>query len=269
MHRNTSHYIIISTLILLGLSVYIITKNPTSNITHIPPENLQQLRMQENAQVIDVRTPGEFESGHIEKALNIDWENRTEFEQEIATLPKDSTYILYCRSGRRSSEAAKYMNSQGFAHVYNVLGGTSSGKLDLTTSLQTENSKMTVEEALKTALTDELHAKAFYTEVLKVYPGAQPFSNIIQAEQKHIDALLALHEKYGLNPALETKAIDVWTGTKTEACKLGVQAEIENAKLYREKLLPAVSDNSDIEVVFTNLMNASERNHLPAFNRCS
>ena len=68
---------------------------------------------------------------------------------------------------------------------------------------------------------------------------------------------------------------DPWTGkvaapeTLTAACQTGVDAEIANAALYREKLLPAVTEYLDITSVFTNLMNASQEKHLPAFDRCN
>lgn len=269
MKKNSIHYIIVSLAIVIGLGTYIATKDSVSGVTNVDLQNIQQIQSQENVQVIDVRTPSEFQSGHIAGAINVDWENKTEFAQKIEALSKDSTYILYCRSGRRSTEASSYMSSQGFKNVYNVLGGTASGELNLIIEEPIEDSNMSIADALKIALTDELHAKAFYTEVLRVYPNEPPFSNIIQAEQKHIDALLALHKKYGIIDIVQTEIEDAWTGTKSEACKIGVQAEIDNVKLYREKLLPAVAGNSDIEAVFTNLMNASEKNHLPAFSRCS
>lgn len=57
--------------------------------------------------------------------------------------------------------------------------------------------------------------------------------------------------------------------TLQEACQIGVDAEIANAALYRDELLPVVSENEDIMAVFENLMNASQQKHLPAFDRCN
>ena len=68
---------------------------------------------------------------------------------------------------------------------------------------------------------------------------------------------------------------NVWLGTVSapatlqEACQIGVDAEIANAALYQNELLPVVADYEDITAVFTNLMNASEQKHLPAFERCN
>ena len=57
--------------------------------------------------------------------------------------------------------------------------------------------------------------------------------------------------------------------TLTAACQTGVDAEIANADLYKNILLPIVTNYPDITAVFTNLMNASEEKHLPAFEKCN
>jgi phage shock protein E len=72
--------------------------------------------------ILDVRTPGEFAEGYIEGSLNIDFQSGN-FENEIATLDKDATYAVYCRSGNRSGQAVKIMHDAGFHNVYNLEGG--------------------------------------------------------------------------------------------------------------------------------------------------
>ena len=72
--------------------------------------------------ILDVRTPGEFASGHISGAINIDVESGN-FEAEIANLDKSKTYAVYCRSGRRSAIATDTMAGLGFAHLHNLDGG--------------------------------------------------------------------------------------------------------------------------------------------------
>jgi rhodanese-related sulfurtransferase len=71
---------------------------------------------------LDVRTPGEFNEGHIEGAQLIDFQSGN-FENEIATLDKSKTYAVYCRSGNRSGQAVKVMSDAGFTSVYNLNGG--------------------------------------------------------------------------------------------------------------------------------------------------
>jgi rhodanese-related sulfurtransferase len=71
--------------------------------------------------LIDVRTPHEFQSGHLKDALNIDIYSE-EFQSQIANLDRSKRYGLYCRSGNRSGQAARLMKSLGFTQVEN-LGG--------------------------------------------------------------------------------------------------------------------------------------------------
>jgi rhodanese-related sulfurtransferase len=71
---------------------------------------------------LDVRTPGEFNEGHIEGAQLIDFQSGN-FESEIETLDKSKTYAVYCRSGSRSGQAVKIMSDAGFTNIYNLDGG--------------------------------------------------------------------------------------------------------------------------------------------------
>ena len=69
--------------------------------------------------LVDVRTPQEFNSGHIEGAVNIPLQ---ELSQRASEIPKDEPVVLYCRSGNRSSTAAKMLRNAGYDQVYD-LGG--------------------------------------------------------------------------------------------------------------------------------------------------
>jgi len=82
----------------------------------------KKITEKKNAQVIDVRTPGEFSGGFIENAHNIDY-NSGHFEAEINKLDKSKPYFVYCLSGGRSSSAARHMRSTGFEEVYDLTGG--------------------------------------------------------------------------------------------------------------------------------------------------
>lgn len=63
--------------------------------------------------VIDVRTTIEYAAGHVEGALNLDVESGA-LESSLSSLDKQSTYVVYCRSGRRSAIAADLMRLEGF-----------------------------------------------------------------------------------------------------------------------------------------------------------
>jgi hypothetical protein len=127
--------------------------------------------------------------------------------------------------------------------------------------------------ALGSALQDERHAEAFYSAVMAKFGGARPFSNIIEAERQHEAMLIDLYATYGLavpengyaSGALVSPAAP---DTLLDACKIGVEAEIANRDLYDVTLLPAVAVYPDITLVMQRLRDASEENHLPAFQRC-
>ena len=72
--------------------------------------------------VLDVRTPAEFNSGHIINAINIDVYNDY-FNSDISALDKSKSYAVYCRSGKRSVDASSDMYLIGFNTTYNLTGG--------------------------------------------------------------------------------------------------------------------------------------------------
>ncbi|MDG2372013.1 MAG: rhodanese-like domain-containing protein [Flavobacteriaceae bacterium] len=76
----------------------------------------------ENIQIIDVRTPKEYEEGHIINAVNINYK-ASDFIQEISDLDKKKPYLIYCKSGNRSEKATKIMDSLGFYKIYDLKGG--------------------------------------------------------------------------------------------------------------------------------------------------
>lgn len=75
--------------------------------------NSEPIDMTTIASVIDVRTPDEFASGHLDGALNIDIQG-TAFATEIGALDKSANYVIYCRSGNRAGQAVTYMQDNGF-----------------------------------------------------------------------------------------------------------------------------------------------------------
>jgi rubrerythrin len=122
--------------------------------------------------------------------------------------------------------------------------------------------------ALTEALQDEYKARTTYRLILDKFGEIAPFRNIVEAEERHIQALLPLFQKYGIPiPADEWEAKIQVPDSISVACELGVQAEIENAELY-QRLLQLTQKYPDVQRVFLNLQRASQANHLPAFQRC-
>tara|TARA_R110001632_G_scaffold194733_3_gene316193 strand:+ start:4732 stop:5076 length:345 start_codon:yes stop_codon:yes gene_type:complete len=74
-------------------------------------------------QLVDVRTSIEFSGGHIQNAINIDFFNHSNFVKAFKSLDKEEPVYLYCRSGKRSQNAARKLLSLGFTKIYDLKGG--------------------------------------------------------------------------------------------------------------------------------------------------
>ena len=85
-----------------------------------PREVKQRLDLGENLQVIDVRTPEEYEIAHISGARLIPL---SELPDRVAELPRDEDIVLHCKSGARSARALSLLREQGFTRVKNMTGG--------------------------------------------------------------------------------------------------------------------------------------------------
>jgi len=77
---------------------------------------------QGQVQLLDVRTPAEFQNGHIAGAVNMDWTGG-QLEASIGTIDKAKPVRLYCAAGRRSAAARDYLHQQGFTDVKDLEGG--------------------------------------------------------------------------------------------------------------------------------------------------
>lgn len=124
-------------------------------------------------------------------------------------------------------------------------------------------------DALVAALADERRAHATYEAVVAKFGEARPFSNIVGAERRHESFLMPLFEKYKVPiPANEfVKEKVLVPGTLSEACRQAVEGEKANIAMYERFLVFA--QEPDIRQTFSYLRDASNNNHLPAFERCS
>lgn len=80
------------------------------------------LKQNANAQLVDVRTPEEYASQHLDGAQNIDW-NGSDFDTKVAKLDPKKPVFVYCLSGGRSNRAAQKLGKMGFTKVYELSGG--------------------------------------------------------------------------------------------------------------------------------------------------
>lgn len=83
---------------------------------------IQQNKANPNFVILDVRTPEEFRDGHINNAVNLNYNSPT-FKTDLNGLDKTKSYLIYCRTSGRSRAAFNMMKDLGFQEVYHMLGG--------------------------------------------------------------------------------------------------------------------------------------------------
>lgn len=129
-------------------------------------------------------------------------------------------------------------------------------------------------EMLNQGIQDEYRFSATYSAVLIDFGDRTPFSNIVDAERQHIDAMSQLFTNRGL----DVPASDWTIGTVPRfptfkaACAAAADAEVVNWRMYAgflAELEQAGDVPKDVQQVFTNLMEASRDKHLPAFANCA
>jgi len=98
-------------------------RNPA--VTILEPKKAYELIRDNNAArglvILDIRTPGEFKTGHLGDAVNVDYRSGI-FVQEIGKLDRQKTYLVYCRIGRRSAGAIDIMTRLGFKKFIQIAG---------------------------------------------------------------------------------------------------------------------------------------------------
>ncbi|MFG6094883.1 DUF2202 domain-containing protein [Leptothoe sp. ISB3NOV94-8A] len=123
------------------------------------------------------------------------------------------------------------------------------------------------QQAMIDAMNDEYQARALYTAVIEKYGAIQPFSNIIQSEERHAQRWHTLFTQCGLPIPEDTFAGNVKAPeTLQAACEMAVETEIANVQMY-DSFLEFVEE-PELRATFTQFRNVSKNNHQPAFERC-
>lgn len=98
------------------------SQEPTPGKT-VEAKKFQRLMKKKNAVLLDVRTLEEYKEGHIPGSQQIDVLKTDDFKARVAALDKNKTYLLYCRSGKRSRDAMAILKGSGFSKLYDLAGG--------------------------------------------------------------------------------------------------------------------------------------------------
>jgi hypothetical protein len=177
--------------------------------------------------------------------------------QQLHVVPQeDGTLAANMMSQRRGPSGQQQMGGY-FGSIYELMPAFE-GELPAD-----------VADALLEGLADELHAEAVYAAVIAQFGDVAPFSAIIQSEVNHAASLQSALDYYGVDYAGITAEVEALSiETLADACTIAADAEIANFELY-DSWLATVSDYPDLVQIFTNLRNASEFSHLPAFQTCA
>lgn len=109
--------------LVMGILCACHTQNNAPEYELLPPSEFQALiKSDKNLQLLDVRTPGEFNEGKLEGAQNIDIHS-PDFEERLKAMDKDKTYGVYCAVGARSAAATERMKQLGFKKIFELKGG--------------------------------------------------------------------------------------------------------------------------------------------------
>jgi len=95
-------------------------------VTDIDKTEAQSLLAKGGVTVLDLRTASEFEGGHVEGAILVDFYG-ADFRNKLAALEKEKPYLIYCASGGRSKQSLRLFNQLGFKQIYHLYQGAAGG----------------------------------------------------------------------------------------------------------------------------------------------
>ena len=126
MQKKRTGYTILLILILFGFILPSCRAQQDQTITALSPTEAADLiekhKGDANFVILDIRTPGEYQSGHLKDATMIDYYSNA-FVNDIGRLDREKTYLVYCRSGNRSARSLDLFKKLQFQRVYHLATG--------------------------------------------------------------------------------------------------------------------------------------------------
>ena len=99
-----------------------------AQVKTITPATAEKKVNKRNVVVLDVRTTQEFKDGHLPGAIHIDVLDSVAFVNSISKLNRNKKYLVYCKSGKRSTKASNILYENRFKHIWNMEGGITAWK---------------------------------------------------------------------------------------------------------------------------------------------
>ena len=110
-------------LVLVAIIIVSCQRKSAKEVQNMEPKQFaEKLKATENPQLLDVRSPEEFEGGHLENADNVNW-NDINFVKTAKQYDKSKPIFVYCKAGVRGRKAANKLAELGFTNIYNLEGG--------------------------------------------------------------------------------------------------------------------------------------------------
>lgn len=146
-----------------------------------PKEFAEKIETTENPQILDVRTPEEFGSEHIDNAVNVNW-NSDDFAAKAGSYDKSKPVFVYCLSGGRSKKAAAKLEELGFTTVYELDGGIMNWNEEGFSKNPTAEAGMTMNDFNDLLNTDKKVLVDFYAEWCGPCKQMEPYILKMQKE---------------------------------------------------------------------------------------
>lgn len=115
----------ILSILLILISFVSCRSQEKKGISLVSPKEFSEKITESDNQLIDVRTPKEFQNGHLKNAKNIHLYDQ-DFGERIDKLDKNKPVYVYCKAGGRSEEAVEILKTKGFETIIELKGGTDS-----------------------------------------------------------------------------------------------------------------------------------------------